>query len=69
VSARFFGVADDLIAGKPAPTVSVVHKKYMHDAKPCGSWLASDSNLTANIYVECADAIAGKPAPTGAALI
>ncbi|RAI67437.1 hypothetical protein DOZ80_19145 [Pseudomonas fluorescens] len=32
--------------------------------EPCGSWLASDSGLTVNKDVGCADLIAGKPAPT-----
>ncbi|NUT73816.1 hypothetical protein HNO86_02035 [Pseudomonas sp. C1C7] len=31
---------------------------------PCGSGLARDSSLSANINVECAAVIAGKPAPT-----
>ncbi|PYY70739.1 hypothetical protein CRX42_09805 [Pseudomonas jessenii] len=31
---------------------------------PCGSWLASDSGMSANRDVECDAVIAGKPAPT-----
>ncbi|WP_395601320.1 hypothetical protein AB4P97_15780 [Pseudomonas sp. A1230] len=34
-------------------------------ADPCGSWLASDSGVSGNEDVCCADVIAGKPAPTG----
>ncbi|KAE9641148.1 hypothetical protein EJA70_23285 [Pseudomonas sp. PB103] len=35
------------------------------EANHCGSWLASDGGLSANIDVECVGLIAGKPAPTG----
>ncbi|MGU9851795.1 hypothetical protein ACU680_13500 [Pseudomonas koreensis] len=31
-----------LIAGKPAPTVSMSDKQFMYTRKTCGSWLASD---------------------------
>ncbi|QAX82548.1 hypothetical protein C2E19_01230 [Pseudomonas sp. DTU12.3] len=33
--------------------------------KTCGSWLVSDSGVSANINVGSAAVIAGKPAPTG----
>ncbi|KAE9648965.1 hypothetical protein EJA71_03835 [Pseudomonas sp. PB106] len=36
-----------------------------YTTNPCGSWLASDSGVSGNRDVCCADVIAGKPAPTG----
>ena len=40
------GVFAGLIAGKPAPTVSWVHRKYAHHSKPAGVRLASDEATT-----------------------
>ncbi|MDD1005664.1 hypothetical protein [Pseudomonas sp. TNT2022 ID642] len=45
----FLGVADGLIAGKPAPTGSEVITKSVAVGNPCGSWLASDEAGTSNI--------------------
>jgi hypothetical protein len=45
----FWGVADGLIAGKPAPTGSEVITQSAAVENPCGSWLASDEAGTSNI--------------------
>jgi len=45
----FWGVADGLIAGKPAPTGSEAITKSAAAGNPCGSWLASDEAGTSNI--------------------
>jgi hypothetical protein len=34
--------ADDLIAGKPAPTGYLLSADCVYDINHCGSWLASD---------------------------
>ncbi|AWM94888.1 hypothetical protein DJ564_30920 [Pseudomonas sp. 31-12] len=36
------------IAGKPAPTGSLVFTKPVFTLNPCGSWLASDGALSAD---------------------
>jgi hypothetical protein len=38
-----------------------VSHKLVSNLKLCGSWLASESGVSAGKYSECADAIAGKP--------
>ena len=49
----------------PLPQVSWLYSVSPFTAEPCGSWLASESGVSANRYTCYADAFAGKPAPTG----
>jgi hypothetical protein len=45
--------------------LATIYRDLPNTTKPCGSGLARDIGVSANITVGCADAIAGKPAPTG----